>query len=125
MVRGPDDAGRPFLLSTELIQELRLGGQSANPAPPLVQEAVTLGATATSDGTPTLTAWFHLGQPVSLPSAITVTDDSGVSQSFTVSSGPSSPAFSEESALSPPAGYTVADGAQLVAQFPGDQCARR
>ena len=79
----PDDTGRPYLLHTGLIQELRLGGQAGDAPPPLVQEAVTLSSTVDSNGEPTLSAWFHLPEPVSLPPTIQVVDQNGQTGAFT------------------------------------------
>ena len=44
---------------------------------------MTLSATADSSGVPTLLAWFHLAQPVSLPATIDVVDQNGQAGSFT------------------------------------------
>ena len=91
----PDDTGRPYLLHTGLIQELRLGGQAdVAPAPP-VQEAVTLSSTVDSNGEPTLSAWFHLPEPVSLPPAIQVVDQNGQAGAFTAEVPPGAGPFSE------------------------------
>jgi hypothetical protein len=118
----PDDTGRPYLLHTGLIQELRLGGQAgtAQPAPPLVQQAVTLGSTVNSNGGPTLTAWFHLPAPVSLPATIQVTDQNGQTAAFTTEIASGAGPFSSLWTLAPPSsGFTVTDGDQLTATFPG------
>jgi hypothetical protein len=118
----PDDTGRPYLLHTGLIQELRLGGVGAALAspPPLVQEAVTLSSMVNSDGVPTLTAWFHLSEPVSLPATIQVADENGQTAAFTTEvasgAGPFSPLWT---LLPPSSGFTVSDGDQLAATFPG------
>jgi hypothetical protein len=120
----PDDTGRPYLLQTELIQELRLGGTGGSAAVSLVQQqAVTLSATADLTGAPTLTAWFHVGQPVSLPGTISVVDGNSADQNaaavqFTTTPVSGTP-FSQVWTLSPPANYTVTDGDQLAATFPG------
>ena len=122
----PDDTGRPYLLHTELIQELRLGGQAeVAPAPP-VQEAVTLSSTVDSNGEPTLAAWFHLPEPVQLTSDIQVTDQNGQTAAFTPAPAPSGGGqFSDLWTLSAPTGsaagpsFTVTDGDQLGATFPG------
>ena len=123
----PDDTGRPYLLHTELIQEMRLGG-SAQAAS--VQEAVTLSSTVDPAGVPTLSAWFHLGQPVSLPATIHVAGENSQFGDFTTAAatappGPAgSPRFSELWTLSAPTGsppgqgFTVTDGDQLSATFP-------
>ncbi len=128
----PDDTGRPYLLHTELIQEMRLGG-SAGAAP--AQEAVTLSSTVDAAGVPTLSAWFHLGQPVSLPPTIQVADENSQVGDFgtaaaTGPAGPAgSPSFAELWTLSAPpgspqgAGFTVTDGDQLSATFPGTDVA--
>jgi len=113
----PDDTGRPYLLHTGLIQELRLGGAAGPAAPPVVPEAVTLSATADNSGVPTLLAWFHLAQ-VSLPAAIDVVTDSGQAGAFTATSGTT---FSATWTLTAPEGFTVADGDVLAATFPGAQ----
>jgi hypothetical protein len=115
---APDDTGRPYLLHTGLIQELRLGGAGGAAAPPVVQEAVTLSATADTSGVPTLMAWFHLAQPVSLPAAINVVSENGQAGAFTTTST-SGTLFSPTWTLSAPAGYTVTDGDELAATFPG------
>jgi hypothetical protein len=125
----PDDTGRPYLLHTGLIQELRLGGQAGAAPPALVQEAVTLSSTVDSDGVPTLTAWFHLADPVSLPPTIQVAHENGQAGGFTteVPPGAGTGSFSEVWTLSAPpgsppgSGFTVADGDQLAATFPGTE----
>lgn len=121
----PDDTGRPYLLHTGLIQELRLGGQEGAAlasSPPLVQQAVTLSSTVTTDGVPTLYAWFHLPGGVSLPATIQVADENGQTAAFTteISAGAGAGPFASLWTLVPPSsGFTVADGDQLVATFPG------
>jgi len=116
----PDDTGRPYLLHTELIQELRLGGQAGVAPPPPVQEAVTLSSTVDSNGEPTLSAWFHLPEPVSLPPAIQVADQNGQTGAFSTEAAPGTGPFSDLWTLSAPGpGFTVTDGDQLAATFPG------
>jgi hypothetical protein len=120
----PDGTGRPYLLQTELIQELRLGETGVSPAAvPLVRPAVTLSATADLTGAPTLTAWFHLGPPVSLPGTINVADANSADQNAAAVQFTTTPVsgtlFSQVWILSPPADYTVNDGDQLAATFPG------
>jgi hypothetical protein len=127
----PDDTGRPYLLHTGLIQELRLGGQAGAASPPLVQEAVTVSSTVDSYGVPTLTAWFHLPEPVSLPAAIEVVDENGQAGAFIpeAPSGTGTGSFSQVWTLNPPPGslpgsapgssFIVADGDQVAATFPG------
>ncbi len=113
----PDDSGRPYLLHTGLIQELRLG--SGGGAPP-AQEAVTLSATADAGGVPTLTAWFHLGVPVELPGAVQVADENGQEVTFTATAASGTP-FAQVWTLTPQGSMTVADGDQLAVTFPGTQ----
>jgi hypothetical protein len=115
---APDDTGRPYLLHTGLIQELRLGGAAGPAAPPVVQEAVTLSATADTAGVPALLAWFHLAQPVSLPATINVVNENGQTGAF-ATTATSGTAFSPTWTLSAPDGYVVADGDELAATFPG------
>jgi len=125
----PDDTGRPYLLHTGLMQELRLGRQTGTAPPPVVQEAITLSSTVDSDGVPTLTAWFHLPEPVSLPPTIQVVDENGQAGAFTteVPPGKGTGSFSELWTLNAPPGspsgseFTVADGDQLAATFPGTE----
>jgi len=69
----PDDTGRPYLLSTQLIQELR-------PLPAATranQELVTFSTVVDADGQATLTAWFHLDEPVTLPERLQATRPDG------------------------------------------------
>ena len=121
----PDDTGRPYLLHTELIQELRLGGQAGVAPPAPVQEAVTLSSTVDSNGEPTLSAWFHLPEPVSLPPAIQVADQNGQTGAFSTEAAPGTGPFSDLWTLRAPPGappgpgFTVTDGDQLAATFPG------
>ena len=123
----PDDTGRPYLLHTELIQELRLGEQAGDAPPPLVQEAVTLSSTVDSDGVLTLSAWFHLPQPVSLPPTIQVVDQNGQTGAFTTDPVPGPGTFSQLWTLTAPLGspsdpaFTVTDSDQLSAFFPGTE----
>lgn len=122
----PDDTGRPYLLHTGLIQELRPGGQAGVAPTPPVQEAVTLSSTVDSNGEPTLSAWFHLPEPVQLTSGIQVTDQNGQTAAFTAeAAAPGTGQFSDLWTLSAPPGspagpgFTVTDGDQLAATFPG------
>ena len=120
----PDDTGRPYLLHTGLIQELRLGGQADVAQAPPVQEAVTLSSTVDSNGEPTLSAWFHLPGPVSLPPAIQVADQNGQTGAFSTEAAPGTGPFSDLWTLrappgAPGPGFTVTDGDQLAATFPG------
>jgi hypothetical protein len=108
-----DDTGRPYLLHTQLIQELRLG-TTTQP----VQQLVTLAGSADAAGVPTLSAWFHLAQPVALPPTIQVIDENGKRRRFTTTS-PAGEAFSYIWSLNAPSDFTVPDGDQLAATFGG------
>lgn len=118
----PDDTGRPYLLHTQLIQELRPAGSSGAVAAPLPEELVTLSASADVNGVATMTAWFHLG-PVSLPTTISVAGPTGSPAAFsTLAVDSSAGGFSELWTLNAPTaspGFTVADGEQLAVTFPG------
>jgi hypothetical protein len=116
----PDDEGRPYLLSTELIQELRWFNDAiaAPPAPDGVPaiELVTLEASVDGNNLTTVDAWFQLGDPVQLPATIHVDDEDGGSWEFATSA---STAFSSVWTLTAPdVGVTNREGIQLRATFP-------
>ena len=77
---------------------------------------MTLSSVVDGSGALTLTSWFHLDAPVTLPATIEVSDDTGATWSFSTSA-PSTPAAVWT--LTPPAGVTFTDGQQLSAVFPG------
>ena len=91
----PDDEGRPYLLHTQLIQELHwLSDVAAAPPPPATAEPKQLATLAAyaddnqnlgDNGILVIDAWFHLDDPVRLPETITVTDENGASLSFSTS----------------------------------------
>jgi hypothetical protein len=68
-----DDTGRPFLLHTQLLQELVAlgwrGGAAAAPVPPPVnaRELVSFDTLTGDDERVRILAWFHLDKPVRLP----------------------------------------------------------
>ncbi|GAC1361294.1 MAG: hypothetical protein NVSMB32_00010 [Actinomycetota bacterium] len=118
----PKDEGRPYLLHTQLLQELR-GAHSAAvvpaPAGPPVRQLVTL-STELQAGQPIgLRAWFHLGQPVMLSSPVRVTPADGAATLFGVAvAGPQpTPGFSDQWSLLAPGGVTLANGELLEASF--------
>lgn len=73
----PDDGGRPYLLHTRLIQELRVlsDQQAAMVSPP--QQLVTLTSSVDPSGQLLITAWFQLEQPVALPATLSVRSRTG------------------------------------------------
>jgi hypothetical protein len=115
----PDDKGRPYLLHTRLIQELR-SLREAGQVVVRPQELVTLAPSVDPSGLLTLDAWFHLQRPVSLDSQIEVVTETGVPALFATSptdpSG-SPPEFSEVWRLTAPASFIANDGEQLQARF--------
>jgi hypothetical protein len=113
----PDDADRPYLLHTRLIQELqRLGAAAAKPpAPP--QQLVTLEAVVDVNGVLQASAVFH--KPVRLTTPVGVASSTGDAGAFgPVASQPDATGFATVWTLDPPAGFPVpADGAVLAATF--------
>jgi hypothetical protein len=117
----PDDAGRPYLLHTGLIQELRSLKEPdvANAQP---RELVTLAAIVDQNGRLSLDAWFQLKDPVALPGQIEVFTESGVRANFSASATDANGnpvEFSHRWRLTAPAGFAVIDNEQLWAVFPG------
>ena len=83
----PVDEGRPYLLHTGLIQELRWLGERGEVVPPPEPEPpvslVTLFATGGLGKEPTrIDAWFQTEKPVHLPETINVTDEDGGDSEF-------------------------------------------
>ena len=123
----PVDEGRPFLLHTQLIQELRWLGERGEVAPP--EEAappatlVTLFATGGSDKEPTrIDSWFQLDKPVHLPETINVTDEDGGDSEFVTSAvddqgNPTDFSFVWTLTAKEP-GISARPGLQLRALFP-------
>jgi hypothetical protein len=115
----PDDDGRPYLLHTELIQELhRLG--VASPGPKETKDLVTLAAQVDASSILVVDAWFHLDDPVRLPDSIEVRDETGGSQPFSAAAvNPDANGFSSDWTLQAPGnGVMTADGLQISALFP-------
>ena len=118
----PDPGGRPYLLHTELIQEVRTTGAGGEGAPAPQAPPVQL-VTLASTGTPavvTIEAWFHLPQPARLPSAVDVTDETGTTTAYAaVAVSPDASGFSSRWQLTSPGGPGgPAPEGQVVVRFP-------
>lgn len=123
----PVEEGRPFLLHTQLIQELRWLGERGEVAPPADASPpvslVTLFATGGSGKLPTrIDAWFQLDKPVHLPETINVTDEDGGDSEFVTSAvddqgNPTDFAFVWTLTAKEP-GISARPGLQLRALFP-------
>jgi hypothetical protein len=104
----PDDEGRPYLLHTQLIQELHGVRGEAAPATN-ARQLVTLSTALPGELPAALGAWFHLGRPVSLPAQIQVvrrrsTGSFGTPEQFSASPSGTQPqgsGFSDFWLLSP------------------------
>ena len=119
---APDDEGRPYLLHTRLIQELR-SLREAGQVVVRPRELVTLAPSVSANGVLTLDAWFHLPRPVSLDSQVDILTETGDAAQFATSA--TDPAgnpleFSDVWQLTAPASFTPRDGEQLLARFPTD-----
>lgn len=115
---SPDDRGRPYVLHTRLIQELRLLAEECTPK---VQELATLTSDVDEQGRLILTAWFHLDQPVALTEPVQVASRSGAYGSFDPSapSDPSgvAPRFSYVWILTQSSDFPVIDRDQVAVAF--------
>lgn len=123
----PVEEGRPYLLHTELIQELRWLGESVAaptpaPEPPPPVTLVTLSATVDEKDFTRIDAWFHTEKPVGLPERITVTDERGTSHDFRTSAVDANGDPTDFSFVwtltSPDNGIFIEDGLQVGALFP-------
>jgi hypothetical protein len=120
----PDDEGRPYLLHTQLIQELAaLGGETT-----LTRSPVSVLATLTTGVDPSgqlvLTAWFRLDQPVLLTGLVRVDSRDGQSGWFLPappddpSGAPTPTGFSDTWVLTPTgAPFAAVDGDQVAVTF--------
>src|SRR5262249_26474627 len=114
--------GRPYLLHTELIQEVRMTGARGDGAPAPQAPPVQL-VTLASTGTPavvTIEAWFHLPQPVRLPPAVEVTDATGTTTAHAAGAvSPDGSGFSSRCQLPSPGGSGgPAPEGQVAVRFP-------
>ncbi|GGM96404.1 hypothetical protein [Streptomyces fuscichromogenes] len=115
-----EDAGRPSVLNTQLIQEL--------PPPQRTDrepvELVTLVPSPPTASAFTIDAWFHLDNPVTLTGPIQVVTEAGIALAFTATAKPVGPGESSTSAsvwtLTPPSGFKPTAGQQLSARFESD-----
>lgn len=118
----PVEDARPYLLATELIQELRWLGDSvaAPPAPEPVDpmQLVTLAVAGGRDQRTAIDVWFHLERPVHLPATITVDDEDGGSFEYLTSTADPSDFGSVWTLSAPDDGVQTRDGLQLKATFP-------
>ena len=114
----PDDHGRPYVLHTRLLQELRILAEwgTANP-----QELATLTNDVGGEGQLILTAWFHLDRPVALTEPIQVRSRSGTSGSFQPAAPPGPdgtvPEFSDVWILTPASDFPAIDRDQVAVSF--------
>jgi hypothetical protein len=121
----PDDTGRPYVLHTRLIQELRILAQAGATEVTKAQELATLTSAVDPNKRLTLTAWFHLDHPVALTKPIKVQTRSGTSAMFnptppTGTSGPG-PHFSNIWILTAPSNeFPVKDRDQVAVSFVPD-----
>jgi hypothetical protein len=115
----PNDRGRPYVLHTRLIQELRLLAEESTAQQ--VQELATLTSDVDDQGRLILTAWFHLDQPVALTESVQVISRSGAHGSFDPSApaDPSgvAPQFSYVWILTQNSDFPVIDRDQVAVAF--------
>lgn len=115
----PDDEGRPFLLHTQLIQELLLLG-SGDVQAAITQPSQELVTFNTLTGQNKVSLWFHTSSPVKLPATLQV--QRGINKpptSFkTGTSDPSKPAFLWD--VTPSDGSTLVDKEFLAFAFDTD-----
>jgi len=109
-------AGRPYVLNTQLIQQL---------APPVdtvtePTELVTLVPSLSTKGVLTIQAWFHVMWPVTLTAPIQVVSE-GFVYSFAVSpKNPEEPNSAQVWTLTSPSGNTFTAGQKVTATFESD-----
>jgi len=109
----PDDYDRPYLLHTQLIQELHRLGEAATAAA-RDRTVATLSAII-GDGPTFIDAWFHIGA-VKLPNTVTVTDENGGQNAFTAAAvKPDANGFSARWTLT---GRVGPDGVLIAVHLP-------
>jgi hypothetical protein len=121
----PDDEGRPYLLHTQLIQELLLLGEGTEvqvtmPPQPLRsdRELATIDLRV-ENAAQRLVLWFHTDAPVRLPPALAVVRNSTPSASYATTPRGGGP-FAAVWELTPPPGVVLADGDLLEISVPTD-----
>jgi hypothetical protein len=119
----PDDEGRPYLLHTGLIQELRsLDESEAVDVRPV--EFAVLSPAVHPSGLLILDAWFPLGHDVGLPDTVAVTTETGTVHTFRASATDvdgNSVDFAQRWSLTAPEEFTARDGQQLRVVFDGSE----
>jgi hypothetical protein len=117
---APDDHGRPYVLHTRLLQELRMLAEPGT-AVAAAQELATVTNDVDAQGRPILTAWFHLDQPVALTAPVQVRSRSGAQGSFLPSTpaDPSgaAPQFSDVWVLTPEGNFPAIQNDQVGVSF--------
>lgn len=118
-----DDDGRPYLLHTQLIQELHWLSDAIAGAKPVDEHTfATLAPTIDAKDELTVDAWFHPLKPVRLPEAVKGTDEDATDLTFrTRAINPDTNGFSAHwQLLAPPTDGGAATGsAQLSVVFTG------
>lgn len=123
---APDDEGRPYLLHTQLIQELGALGNETIPARDSVVELATAIGSVDPSGQLVFTVWFRLDRPVSLTGLIRVDSREGESGWFLAAppsdpSGAAAPSgFSDVWVLTPTTPFAAIDGDQVAVTFEPD-----
>ena len=113
----PDDHGRPYVLHTRLLQELRILAEEATTS----RELATLTNDVDAQGQLILTAWFHLDQPVALTAPVQVRSRSGTSGTFSPAAPPDlsgvAPQFSDVWILTPDSAFPAIENDQVAVSF--------
>ena len=115
----PDDHGRPYVLHTRLLQELRILAEQETAAAP--RDLATVTNDVDAGGRLILTAWFHLDQPVELTAPVQVRSRSGAQGSF-LPSAPADPSgaapqFSDVWVLTPQEDFPAVQNDQVAISF--------
>lgn len=116
----PDDTGRPYLLHTQLIQELR-GEHDAAGAADRDIELVTLSPIVAANEPLRIGAWFHLRRPVQLTAPVQVVTERGDAAGFEVAAIDEVDGFSHRWRLTAPDDFPIVDGEQLAVAFQGGE----
>lgn len=128
-VLPPDDEGRPYLLHTQLIQELHLPGgthvEVEAPPPPVPaplpthnRQLATVDPLILGNAASRLVVWFHTDQPVRLPNQIQVQRNLGGTLLTFTAQPRGGGTFAPVWELTPPAGTTLVNGDLLAIRIP-------